>query len=77
MKKASIIRPFGVGSKDKSQSQSSDLSYRNKLEDILSYFIDEKGTCKKCGRNHSCDPKYENVRTSIDIIPELIRRGNF
>lgn len=71
-----MIQPFRVRSKD-TIPKSTVLSNSIKPDYILADFIDEKGMCKKCGRDHSYDPKYENVRTSIDIIPDLIRRGNF
>jgi hypothetical protein len=80
VKKISIIRPrnIEVGSKDlESQSYTFDPSRKNRLEDILSFFIDENGICKKCGHDHSYHPKYEDLRSSIDIIPDLIRSGSF
>jgi len=33
--------------------------------------VDENGICKECGQNHSSNPNYEYVRTSIDIIADL------
>ncbi len=74
MKKITIARPLRVeaGSEDlKLQSQSSDTSRRNKLEDILSYFIYENCVCRQCGKNHSYNLEYENVRSNIRLISDL------
>lgn len=30
-------------------------------------------TCKECGRDHKYRPTFEHVKTSVDVIPELIR----
>jgi hypothetical protein len=53
------------------KSKSTDPYSNIKLEKILTYFVDEKGICKECGQNHSNNPNYEYVRTSIDIIADL------
>jgi hypothetical protein len=41
------------------------------LDDLLSHFVDSSGRCKACGQDHSFNPIFEDVKTSIDIIPEL------
>mgnify|MGYP007135522591 CR=1 FL=1 len=30
--------------------------------------------CKECGQDHSFKQNFEDVKTSIDIIPEMLRR---
>lgn len=30
--------------------------------------------CETCGNDHSFRPDFEGVKTSIDVIPELIQR---
>jgi hypothetical protein len=42
--------------------------------DVLRQFIDKNGLCKVCGNDHSFRPTFEGVRTSIDIIPELLSK---
>lgn len=32
--------------------------------------------CQECGIDHSFQPNFEGVKTSIDIIPQLLQRKN-
>jgi len=41
------------------------------IEDILTYFVDRNGICKICGQDHSFKPTFEDIKTSIDVIPML------
>ena len=43
------------------------------ISKILDTFIDGNDICRVCGLSHSYNPKYEDIRSSIDIIPELFR----
>ena len=72
MKKVSVAQLNGGESKD-IKSKSTDPPNNIKLEEILTYFVDENGICKECGQNHSKNPIYEYVKTSIDIIADLFR----
>lgn len=76
MKKGSIIQPFRIRSKD-TIPKSTVLSNSIKPDYILADFIDENGTCKKCRQNHSYNPTYDDVKSSIDIILELFKRSKF
>jgi hypothetical protein len=44
----------------------------NNIENILAHFVDDKGICKICGHYHRFNPRLEGVKTSIDIIKELL-----
>jgi hypothetical protein len=41
------------------------------LEAIISQFVDANSICRACGHNHSFQPDFENVKTSIDDISEF------
>jgi hypothetical protein len=43
------------------------------IENFVSYFVDGNGKCNTCGHDHSFRPTFEGVKTSIDIIPKLLR----
>jgi hypothetical protein len=42
------------------------------VQEILNYLVDKNGLCKICGKDHRFKPTFEHVRTSIDVIPELL-----
>ena len=33
------------------------------------------GNCKECGQDRAFRPTFDGVKTSIDIIPEMLRRS--
>ena len=73
MKDATLAQLARGGLKDIKSNLTGHSSIIN-LEELLTYFMDEIGLCKQCGQNHSHNPEYEDVRTSIDIIAELFKR---
>jgi hypothetical protein len=44
------------------------------VSSILAYYIDDDGTCKICGHNHSFKFNYEEAMSSIDIISKLFKQ---
>ena len=46
------------------------------INKILDYFVDGNNTCRMCGQDHSFNPKYEDIRSSIDLINELFEKEN-
>ena len=40
---------------------------------ILDYYVDNDGTCKTCGHNHSFKFNYEEAKSSIDLILKLFK----
>ena len=36
------------------------------------YFVCPDLICEQCGQDHSFRPSFEGIKTSIDIIPELL-----
>jgi hypothetical protein len=51
-----------------------DKSNGVKMKDLLAKFVETNGVCKICGHDHSYKPNFDNVKSSIDMILELIKR---
>ncbi len=57
---------------------SSDSNRLPSNDNIISELFDDllwaNSICEQCGQNHGYQPNFEGVKTSMDIIPQLIGR---
>jgi hypothetical protein len=53
-----------------------DFSLSREPDDILSRLVDSSGRCKICGKDHSHNPTFEDVKISIDVILELFSKDS-
>ena len=59
------------------QASSIEIIEIHDLEAILLQLVDASGICRACGHNHSFQPDFEEIRTSIENNSETFRRRVF